>query len=147
MMQLSMFSPRGGRRVYPRQLVNLEKLGFNSLPIHVKQFCVQNLLGVPVIFEIFSLKHIRSRPCVKVLCLIPEGSDCFCSLIPRVSLPPHLWGKSIILIETDQLTYNCSTCKYRYTQSLNKLMSLFCHLLQGISFKMVNYIHFNVTGQ
>ena len=53
----------------------------------------KNPLGVPSFrhnfFEIFSLKHKRSRPCAKVVCQIPEDSDCFGSLIPRVSPPPH----------------------------------------------------------
>ena len=41
-------------------------------------------------FLCFSLKHVRSRPCAKVVCQIPEGSDCFGSQIPRVSPPPPL---------------------------------------------------------
>ena len=46
-------------------------------------------------FEIFSLKHLRSLPSAKVICQIPEGSDCFGSLIPRVSPSTPLWGKTL----------------------------------------------------
>ena len=56
-------------------------------------------------FEIFSLKHLRSRPCAKVVCQIPEGSDCFGSLIPSVS--PLPLGENIDMCIISML-YSCS---------------------------------------
>ena len=40
------------------------------------------------ISSVFSLKHLRCRSCAKVFCQIPEGSDCFGCVIPRVCPPP-----------------------------------------------------------
>ena len=64
----------GGRRDYPRELDNFETFGFNSLTMCHK----------------FVLKHRRSLTCGKVVCQIPEGSDCFGCLIPS---PPRSGGK------------------------------------------------------
>ena len=62
---------------YPREL---EKFGSNSLPrrhsfVYATHFCVKNPLGVPsnldihvISSEICSLKHLRFRPCAKVVC-------------------------------------------------------------------------------
>ena len=55
-------------------------LAFYSLPMW-HSFFRHNLFS-------FSLKHLRCRPCAKVICQIPEGSDCFVYLIPRVCQPP-----------------------------------------------------------
>ena len=35
-----------------------------------------------------------SRPCAKVVCLIPGGGDCFGCLIPKVSPPPPTLGEN-----------------------------------------------------
>ena len=76
-------------RDYPRELDNFEKLT-NSLPMW-RAFFRHNFL-------ILSLKHLRCRPCAKVACQIPEGSDCFGCLIPRVCSPhppSPFWGKTL----------------------------------------------------
>ena len=44
--------------------------------------------SLDIISSVFSLKHLRCRPCAKVVYQIPEGSDCFGCLIPRVCPPP-----------------------------------------------------------
>ena len=66
-----MYSPRKGRawgwRDYHRELVL-------KIPIHVTQFCVKNPLDMPSNLD---MMHLRSPSFAKVVCQIPEGSDCF----------------------------------------------------------------------
>ena len=86
-----MFSPRGGVAGLPQGIDNFEKLGSNSLyPCPKSSECA-------FIFRHNFMSFLLKGPtCVKVVCQIPEGSDCFGSLLPRVSLPPHLCGKTLI---------------------------------------------------
>ena len=95
---INVFPQSGEGRITPRELENFEKLGSypcDTILCQKSPECAFKFRHN--FFEIFSLKHLRSRPWAKVVCQIPEGSDCFGSLIPRVSPPPlPLLGKTLV---------------------------------------------------
>ena len=66
--------------------------------------------SLDIISSVFSLKHLRCRPCAKVVCQFPEGSDCFGCLIPRVCPPPPPFlGKTSIDALSSSL-FKATTC-------------------------------------
>ena len=98
-MHLSMFSPRGGRVGLPQRIKTILK-NWGLIPYSCDTILCQKSPG-PVFkfrhnfFQVFSLKQVSSCPCAKFLFQIPESSECFGSLIPRVSPPscPPTVGK------------------------------------------------------
>ena len=84
-------------------------------------------------FEIFSLKHLWSHPCAKVFCQIPDGSDCFGSLIPRIFPPTHTHFRGKALMGASYRHFTNYSSFLGYSNFFNFFMVQPCKLIARFS--------------